>query len=672
MGVTRCVIIGPSAVGKSSLKHLLVHNTPKAVKTSTAVMDTPDVVCVSSEQYAVRGGASAWQLVDSNVMGLSLHECITNQAYDEGQHPQQMMEDEEKDMLPQSTTPNGVTGAVASLDEQQSHFMAKMREGFKRSQSQSVRLKDASFIHLLDTGGQPSFQDALPLLLNAPCTYIQVFNASQDLDQLVPNTYRPDDLTEEVLPHSMLTGWQMLQHSLSSVQTMVDKCSSELDTYLQGGCTRQLPKLRIFLVGTFKDQLIKEGRLKKATRDIRKRLQELDGQPYYRCFQYDSAGQLFYLIDNMVGKEEEREYVSGLRENLSSEESSFKIKVPLTWYIIQQITQDTAQKFFKCQDLMGFCLKHKYLDEECAEEQFRSLLHLFTFLGFYSFFDLKDVPSGTNFVCTDTGVFLKEVSKLLAVQFMVPKTREMAEFKKTGILAFTRQLFQKLGMSQEMDPLWFLRALDHLGIAAHLPSIDRLEYFIPAVLPSSSTIQKPPASVSPICLTYKIKEGSVSSYNDLPRGVFCRLAVDLIRNEWEIVYKENTRTLLKFYWEEFELFLQESPGYITLIPRVVDEMSVSELHTGCDAVLTTLKECLSVSTKDVLGSHFSMQAELCVGFERTCKKVKVPHLAMPTAKGKSLRCTQSSKRPEYNKQQRIWFSEVDDYEVRLNWKPEYR
>ena len=58
-------------VGKSSLKHLLVHNTPKAVTTSTAVMDTPEVV--RSEQYTVGESTSAWQLADSEIMRKSLH-----------------------------------------------------------------------------------------------------------------------------------------------------------------------------------------------------------------------------------------------------------------------------------------------------------------------------------------------------------------------------------------------------------------------------------------------------------------------------------------------------------------------------------------------------------------------------------------------------------------------
>ena len=86
--VTPCVIVGASATGKSSLKHLMVHDTPKAVKTSTAVIDTPAVVTVSSEQYAVEEGTSAWQLVDSDVMGKSIQECVTAKASDEGQYPE--------------------------------------------------------------------------------------------------------------------------------------------------------------------------------------------------------------------------------------------------------------------------------------------------------------------------------------------------------------------------------------------------------------------------------------------------------------------------------------------------------------------------------------------------------------------------------------------------------
>ena len=426
--VTPCVIVGASATGKSSLKHLLVHDTPKAVKTSTAVIDTPAVVTVSTEQYAVEEGTFAWQLVDSDVMGKSIQECVTAKAYDEDQYPELPRSKAERNPMrkfikrvqqifhasPNRTGDIEIVGLSAEGTDD-SEIVALRDEGLSaflhdvRAQVQSINLKNASFIHLLDTGGQPSFQDALPLLLDVPCTYIQVFNTAQDLDQPVPITYRRDDHTEESLPPSAETGWEMMLRSFSSMHTMANKSPRGLPSFQQE--QGQLPQLRIFVVGTFKDQLVEEGRLKEAVQDISKRLRELEGKPYYRCIQKDTEGQPCYLINNMADKEDDRADINSLREHLSSTRSSLKLKVPVMWYICEQITQGTAQKFFRFQDLKAFCLKQKFIGANGAEEQFRSLLKLFSLLGFYVFFDLKDVPDEANYVCTDKGVFVKEVSQ---------------------------------------------------------------------------------------------------------------------------------------------------------------------------------------------------------------------------------------------------------------------
>ena len=99
----------------------------------------------------------------------------------------------------------------------------------------------------------------------------------------------------------------------------------------------------------------------------------------------------------------------------------------------------------------------------------------------------------------------------------------MESFKETGILVFTQKCFKQLGICQEIDAQWFLKALQHLGIAAHLPSKDELKrYLIPAALPQSSRDQKPTASVAPLCLSYTTEEDAGSfQYSYMPRGVFC-------------------------------------------------------------------------------------------------------------------------------------------------------
>ena len=215
-----------------------------------------------------------------------------------------------------------------------------------------IELKDASFIHLLDTGSQPSFQEVLSLLLDVPCTYIQVLNAAHSLDERVPITYCSDDHTRVHLEDAE---WRrdMMQHSFSSMLTMAQKCSRQLASFQQE--QSPLPKLRIFVVGTSKDQLIKEGRLDEATQDITTFLEELDGKPYYHSIEWDSStGKPFFLIDTMAD-EDDRASVNHLRKNLSSKESSLKLDIPVVWFFCQEITRCTPKKFFRLHDLEAFC-----------------------------------------------------------------------------------------------------------------------------------------------------------------------------------------------------------------------------------------------------------------------------------------------------------------------------
>ena len=695
--VTPCVIVGASATGKSSLKHLMVHDTPKAVKTSTAVIDTPAVVTVSSEQYAVERGTSAWQLVDSDVMGKSIQECVTSKAYDEGQYPKlpqskakqsnQEMKDEAtplpftsqrkrqnpmrkfikrvQQIFHASAKDTGESEIVALLDEGLSAFLHDVG-----AQVQSINLKNASFIHLLDTGGQPSFQDALPLLLDVPCTYIQVFNAARDLDQPVPITYRRDDHTEESLPPSTEIGWEMMLRSFSSMQTMANKSPRELPSFQQE--EGQLPQLRIFVVGTFKDQLVEEGRLKEAVHDISRRLKELKGKPYYRCIQ-DTAGQPFYLINNMADKEDDRADVNSLREHLSSTRLSLKLKVPVMWYICEQITKGTAHKFFRFYDLKAFCLKQKFISVNGAEEQFRSLLKLFSLLGFYAFFDLKDVPDEANCVCTDKGVFVREVSKLLAVQFLqAPRCHAVKVFKQNGIISNNAELFQELRIIEEVDRSWFLAALEHVGLLARYASAtdQSTSYFMPIALPQGKTKLPDRGTVASLCVTFTFHSpDNPLVYTDLPRGVFCRLAVELSKGPWAPIPQESDRTTVKFLSEKFELYLTEAPGFIRLTPvlavKLEEKEQLAELHTLCSEMYDTLQKKILPSAVDVLGEQFSQTAKVTFGFECGCGKV--PHLATPwpgSATGKSLICQSTQKHHNSLKKEQIWFSPVDITEVR--------
>ena len=75
------------------------------------------------------------------------------------------------------------------------------------------------------------------------------------------------------------------------------------------------------------------------------------------------------------------------------------------------------------------------------------------------------------------------------------------------------------------------------------------------------------------------------------------------------------------------IFLKEGPGLIGLIPQVVENLPLSDLHARYEVLPVTVRDCLSRSTEAVLGSNCNV-AELAVGFLCPCSEVDIPLLAV--------------------------------------------
>ena len=197
---------------------------------------------------------------------------------------------------------------------------------------------------------------------------------------------------------------------------------------------------------------------------------------------------------------------------------------------------------------------------------------------------------------------------------------------------------------------------------------------MPIVLPYGKTKLPDCSSVASLCVAFRFHfDDSPSVYTDLPRGIFCRLAVQLSSGPWtdERWYASPTksdRTTVKFHSGKFELYLTEAPGFISLTPVLVEKLdekeSPAELHTLLRQLHNTLHESLIPSAEDVMGKEFRQTSEIVFGFECGCGNV--PHLATPaTAEGKSLICQATADdRRESQEKEQIWFSPVDGIKVR--------
>ena len=680
-----CIFAGPPGKGKSCLKHLLVHDKPKEVKTSTGVMEKPDVVTISAEKYAVEG-TSVWLPLTDDKMASSIKSSCQKRKY---HIPEDSLEDRHGKLAQPRIEINPPTAASratshssranssdtesdslhlqpsANTADVSAFHQAHFRLMHNPSLGEGILLNGAQFVHLLDTGGQPSFQAVLPLLLDVPCTYVLVFNAAEGLNAPVPITYRPDDTTVVESGSRPETAWAMMLRSLSSVYTLVHKVSGDVQALL---VDNHLPPLRTVIVGTFADQLEQMGNIAAATKEIDRQIKQLTNKPYYSSLIPNSDGQLFHLVNNLPHQEvsertlREQASINNLREVLSHPAGALNAKIPIGWYQFEMVSRMVDQKFFKFSELLDHAHELKCITSADPSREFRSLLQLFHSLGVFTFVDREDV---SHMVCTDSSVFLQVVSKLLAVKFKVPKCIAVRTFKETGILSLDTSLFNELGISKEVDPVWLLRCLCYLGVAAclPLPSTDTLEYFIPAALPSEDRENvSEHGSVAPLMVAFQFQANAFLSMEDLPHGIFARLAVELANKGWQVVREGNTRLVIRFRWKDVDISIVESAGCISIVPivSVHANCSVVELHEHCTAVQSTVEVAIQTSAQAVFGSRFTEKAKPIFAFECPCEALPT-HLAVPS--GSTLVCHSTSQRQEYSKSQKVWFCHVEGAQV---------
>ena len=680
-----CIFAGPPGKGKSCLKHLLVHDKTKEVKTSTGVMEKPDVVTISAEKYAVKG-TSVWLPLTDDKMASSIKSSCQKRQY----HIPEDGPKERHSKLAQpvieinppiaaSKATSHSSRADPSVTESDSLHLqpsanaadvsafhqAHFRLMCDPSLREGMLLNGAQFVHLLDTGGQPSFQAVLPLLLDVPCTYVLVFNAAEGLNAPVPITYRPDDTTVVKSESRPETAWAMMLRSLSSAYTLVHNVSSDVRALL---VDNRLPPLRTVIVGTFADQLEQMGNIATATEEICRQINQLENKPYYSSLIPTSDGQLFHLVNNLPRQEAsertpgEQASINNLREVLSQPAGALNAKIPIGWYHFEVVSRMVDQKFFKFSELLDHAREVKCITSADPSREFCSLLQLFHSLGVFTFIDREDT---SHIVCTDSSAFLQVVSKLLAVEFKVPKCIAVRIFKETGILSLDTSLFNELGISKEVDPVWLLRCLCYLGVAAclSLPSADTLKYFIPAALPSESKENMSEhGSVAPLQVAFQFEADAFLSTEDLPHGIFARLAVELANKGWKVVRKKNTRLVIRFQWKGLDISIVESAGCIRIIPivSVHAKRSVAELHERCTAVQSTVEAAIQTSARAVLGAKFADKAKPIFAFECPCK-VLPTHFAVPSED--TLVCNLSSQHQEYSKDQKVWFYPIEGAQV---------
>ena len=720
-----CFLTGGSRVGKTSLKHYLLHNTAREDKTSTGVLEAPEVATIA-QGIAI---GSSWEVLDDDKLGELISqidmektktfpsntpqttEYSPRQATSAGNAGVLTWWDVVKKLFQGKSTrvqsdvsPNpSLTAATQALPSNSSPspvhqdpllLLYQARERFLQKHSIPTGAtsdeKECTFIYLLDTGGQPSFQNVLPLLLDFPCNFLHVFKASERLTDPYINAYCKDGITEEKRANSRST-WELMKESITAAYTMSMKSKRQLEAFN----VATEPQLRIFLVGTHLSLLPKDPEAKRALLDHNEKvLEEMDNKPYdsNRVFPpkevaYKGADSYFVVDSQLQGdsklKEHTRKAVNVLRSLLSDGKNRLTLKVPKVWFCLQVITSSVKKKMWKFTEMKEFCIRCQFIQAVDADGQLLALLNLFHSLRFYVYFDLSEYKE--QWICTDATFLYKEMSKVLSVQYgpRESSSPELRKFIEKGVIseAVSEALFQQLGIDADIPTRWLLEVLVNVGIAAKVREKET-HYFIPAVLPERQ-IHLPEASVATLGFTFSFHSGEYQRYSCVPTGIFHRLAVDIAsgrqvlngeevrplqlrRKQWRYCHKQSDSRQFIFTQEDAHIALSQKEDLIQLQLLVPEdfpntELSLSEL---CRYIRNEMYERICYVSEVVFGAEFlEEKATLEDGVicsHQNCEGFSLHLLRFEGGNQRKGLCTRLNKVKSLSPRELVWVAKEQD------------
>ena len=480
-----------------------------------------------------------------------------------------------------------------------------------------IAFHNSQFIQFIDTGGQLSFHDILPVFTNkrTPTVHLQVFNMCDPLTKHPTDQLRLETGGPLYSSESPFTNLELILHSLAGIHSMADK--PVLLHTLNDACPN--PSCRMILVGTHRDQLRPTFTQKcralfrgcsgidVCISDIHEALQEgFRDKPFKNEITHTNAQLSFFPMDNAAFRwpnvpVAQKALIHDLRQQVSAacRLPGAKHDTPVTWMLCQMLLngQSKEKPVYIYSDFLSLCLSQGFVknQEECI-----AMVQFFHDLGLF-FHQHSGLPnevdhlSVDNSQCTclvfiDPSFLYRNISKLYHVQFQRIPGGPQQRLKMEGVL--TANTLSELNIDDRLDTQWLLHLLMELGITAKLPtkvaSWSAEEYFLPSVLPSTNR-ECPPqrrCQKRPFLVSFKNK-------NYIPCGVFPTAITYLLGNnsEWEIVPVFTCRNYMYFSVVTEYIELTETNSFIKMVvssdlPNISQQAFIAQR----DAVLTSLAQ----------------------------------------------------------------------------------
>ena len=444
-----------------------------------------------------------------------------------------------------------------------------------------VALSDAHLLQFLDCGGQLAYHDILPLFVNIPAIYLNVFNITEELTECPIDELCSSEGNKMYAAKSALSVAEMVTRSVMTVCSLADRKVPLLPDVT---CES---KPRVILVGTHLDKLNeKEADEKlKVSNELLQNALHLKSRLLERAIVPNKKSQLmFFPVNNKlyVNKSHQSHKhckckhcraTKNLKGRITKQamEDAVKVDVPVRWYLHQLLELSQSEKPF---------YSYSELYERCRAEgsvtnvgEFHAMVTYFHALGLLIHLCGADVGHTEESAClvfTNPSYLFENISKLYLVQFEEVTEGDKILLKHEGKL--TKDAFQELGV--QLDPDHFMDLLVQLFIGAEIKSQEGSRIlFVPSVLTSS------PDDAAPSGVSTGPQEDSLGfavtfeSTSFIPCGVFTGMSARLQNAPgWAIFTESISRKRMTF--------TVGTEGTVTLFDHATHISVNMDLHEG--------------------------------------------------------------------------------------------
>ena len=604
------------------------------------------------------------ELDDLGDEAMSLMHDVSKTAPDDATEPFPLSADAPVDAQPPSKRPKL---AVSSSPDLQSSAEPQtpekqgtkppievFRDAFRKKWSKLKNLDaDHWTLYLTDTGGQPEFQELLPILVCGPSLFFLVFRLDLDLNSRYKVEYIKSS-GESIVPYE--SGHTMQETLLQNLATIA---STSIVRIVDGERVDILPS--VFFVGTHKD-LVSDEQLRRIDSTLQGVVKRTEA---YRegMVQFASKSHLILAVNNLSEGDEDVQQVRAAVERIGSQGDKYRVKTPFSWHMFSNILQRTnapVLEYNQCYETAQQC------GIGTRDEMNDALQFLHENVGVIRYY--HDVEELREYVIKELRYLFDIITDLLVATFTFDRTSPSLWklFAKKGI--FPLDVFKKLARSTEfLPPSKLVALLQHLNIVALLKKDGASsQYFIPCVLAhfegsQSSTSDTTVSCVPPLLVTFE------SGY--CPKGLFGAVAVYLLQNkmnselEWGLEQEEIYQNQITFFVGPCNCFrLKVLPTFLSVQLCALPGVSTRRipLPSVCNEVRRSIDSAVSEVSKAL---HCSRRAAHSFGFfcPDDVDANQPPHPATVTylhGEPFNLKCPITQNRFDLPEGCQVWFNEV--------------